>query len=220
GQNLELREPLLLGGTEIGAIRVGVSTLLIRQDLDASLGAAVLIAGAALAISVLVATLLAQWLLRPIHVIRSGLTRLGRGEFGVRLDLNQADEFGELGSSFNAVSEQLSADRTQMAGQVANLESAVEHLEDAVTIVSPAGDLLFVNPAMRVLVPDAAVGASLNDLVVAEHPLRKLAEQTLISRQSRGPIQATLPIWGDHDQSSEPDSGERLLMAHAVTGRN
>src|SRR5206468_8556349 len=155
GQNLELREPLLLGDTQIGAIRIGVSTLLIRQDLDASLGPALLIAGAALAISVLVATLLAQWLLRPIHVIRSGLTRLGRGEFGVRLDLNQHDEFGELGASFNAVSEQLSADRSQMAGQMANLESAVEHLEDAVAIVNARGELLFGNPAMRTLLPAA-----------------------------------------------------------------
>ena len=81
--------------------------------------------------------LLAQLLLRPIHVIRSGLTRLGRGEFGVRLDLDQHDEFGELGTFFNTVSAQLSADRSQMAGQVANLESAVEHLEDAVAIVNP-----------------------------------------------------------------------------------
>src|SRR5262247_2320765 len=168
GQNLELREPLLLGDMEIGAIRIGVSTLLIRQDLDASLGAAVVIAGAALGVSVLVATLLAQWLLRPIHVIRSGLTRLGRGEFGVQLDLDQHDEFGELGTFFNAVSEQLSADRSQMAGQVANLESAVEHLEDAVAIVSPRGELLFVNPAIRALLPGAVIGATLNDLVVRE----------------------------------------------------
>ena len=107
--------------------------------------------------------ILAQLLLRPIHVIRSGLTRLGRGEFGVRLDLNQQDEFGELGTFFNTVSAQLSADRTQMAGQVANLESAVEHLEDAVAIVSPKGQLLFANPAMRALIPGASAGASLDD---------------------------------------------------------
>src|SRR5882672_7898311 len=182
GQNLELREPLLLGDVQIGAIRIGVSTLLIRQDLDASLGPALVIAFSALAISVLVATLLAQWLLRPIHVIRSGLTRLGRGEFGVQLDLNQHDEFGELGTSFNAVSEQLSADRSQMAGQVANLESAVEHLEDAVAIVSPRGELLFTNPAMRVLLPDAAPGASLAAMIAADHPLLRLSEQTFVSR--------------------------------------
>ena len=50
-----------------------------------------------------------------------------------------------------------------MAGQVANLESAVEHLEDAVAIVSPQGEVLFANPAMRALLPDVAIGASLHD---------------------------------------------------------
>src|SRR5690242_12211949 len=149
GQNLEYRQPLLLGDREIGAIRIGVSTLLIRDDLNGSLQPVVATALAALAVAVGVAVLLAQLLLRPIHVIRGGLTRLGRGEFGVQLNLGQDDEFGELGTFFNAVSEQLSADRSQMAGQVANLESAVEQLEDAVAIVSPRGELLFANPAMR-----------------------------------------------------------------------
>ena len=205
GRNLELREPLLLGDTEIGAIRVGVSTLLIRQDLDASLGTAVVIAGAALGVSVLVATLLAQWLLRPIHVIRSGLTRLRRGEFGVQLDLNQHDEFGELGTSFNAVSEQLSADRSQMAGQMANLESAVEHMEDAVAIVNPRGELLFGNPAMRALLPGVSPGGPLTDVLPADHPVRRLFEQTLVGRQSLGPLSAPFG-----------DSGERLVMTHAI----
>src|SRR5581483_5379114 len=135
-----------------------------------------------------VAMLLAQLLLRPIHVIRSGLTRLGRGEFGVRLDLNQHDEFGELGTFFNAVSEQLSADRSQMAGQVANLESAVEHLEDAVAIVNPRGELLFANPAMRMLLPNATAGVAVESLLPEDHPLRRIAELTLVSRQSRGPV--------------------------------
>jgi len=190
---------------EIGAIRIGVSTLLIRQDLDASLGAAVVIAGAALGVSVLVATLLAQWLLRPIHVIRSGLTRLGRGEFGVQLDLNQHDEFGELGTSFNAVSEQLSADRSQLAGQMANLESAVDHMEDAVAIVNARGELLFDNPAMRVLLPAASAGEPLTDGLPVDHPVRRLFEQTLVGRQSLGPLSAAFG-----------DSGERLVMTHAI----
>src|SRR6185295_5556951 len=116
GRTLEFTQPLFLGNTTFGSIRVGVSTLLIRQDLDMSLRPAAGWAIGALAVSVLVATLLAQLLLRPIHVIRSGLTRLGRGEFDVRLDLDQHDEFGELGAFFNTVSQQLSADRSQMAG--------------------------------------------------------------------------------------------------------
>src|SRR5262245_36158258 len=176
GKNFEFVQPLLLGDKEIGFIRIGVSTLLIRSDLNQSLGPALATAFAALAIAVIVAMLLAQLLLRPIHVIRSGLTRLGRGEFGVRLDLDQEDEFGELGTFFNAVSEQLSADRSQMAGQVANLESAVEHLEDAVAIVNPRGELMFANPAMRALLPAATTGAKIEEVLPSDHPLRRLGE--------------------------------------------
>ncbi len=206
GQNLELRQPLLLGDREIGSIRIGVSTLLIRQNLNASLGPALAISGAALGLSVFGAMLLAQLLLRPIHVIRSGLTRLGKGEFGVQLNLTEQDEFGELGTFFNTVSEQLSADRSQMAGQVANLESAVERLEDAVAIVNARGELLFVNPAMRTLMPATVPGASLDALLPRNHSLRQLFEQTLVSRQSRGPLSAAFG-----------DSGERLVMTHAIS---
>jgi hypothetical protein len=80
-----------------------------------------------------------------------------------------------------------------MAGQVANLESAVHHLEDAVAIVNPRGELLFANPAMRALLPDAAAGTSLEHLVGAGHPLLALSEQTLVSRGSRGPVSAPSP---------------------------
>src|SRR3954469_11454205 len=205
GQNLEYRGPLLLGDTEIGSTRIGVSTLLIRQDLDQSLRPALVTAFIALAVSVLLATLLSQLFLKPIHMIRSGLTRLGKGEFGVQLNLNQQDEFGELGTFFNTVSEQLSADRTQMAGQVANLESAVEQLEDAVAIVNARGELLFTNPAMRTLLPQAAPGGTLEAVLPADHPLRRLSEQTYVSRQSRGPLSAPFG-----------DSGERLVMTHAI----
>ena len=72
---------------------------------------AVSTAVAALLVGVLVAAFLAGLLLRPIHVIRSGLTRLGQGEHGVTVDLPEGDEFGELGVFFNSVSQQLSADR-------------------------------------------------------------------------------------------------------------
>ena len=205
GQNLEHRQRLLVGDREIGSIRIGVSTLLIRDDLNRSLRPVLASALAALAVSVLVAMLLAQLLLRPIHMIRGGLTRLGQGEFGVQVNIGENDEFGELGTFFNAVSEQLSADGSQMAGQVANLESAVEQLEDAVGIVNARGELLFANPALRALLPDAAPGARLDALLPAEHPLRRLAEQTLVSRQARGPVSAAFG-----------ESGERLVMTHAI----
>jgi signal transduction histidine kinase len=204
GRNFNFEQPLLLGNTKFGSIRIGISTLLIRHDLDRSLEPAIATALIVLTIAVLGAMLLAQLLLRPIHVLRSGLTSLGRGEFGVRLDLNQQDEFGELGTFFNTVSAQLSADRSQMAGQVANLESAVEHLEDAVAMVNAGGELLFENAAMRALVPEAGVGATLHDLMPAGHALRQMFAETLATLQPHGPVSARF------------EAGERLILAHPV----
>ena len=115
-------------------------------------------------------------------MIRSGLTRLGKGEFGVTLDLPPGDEFGELGTFFNTVSQQLSADRTLLAGQKANLQSAVEHLEDAVALFNPSGELLFSNPAMQPTLPADAIGRALRRLLPTGHPYRTLVEETLATR--------------------------------------
>jgi signal transduction histidine kinase len=57
---------------------------------------------------VFVAFVLAQIVVRPIHVIRSGLTRLGRGDLGATLDL-KGDEFKELGDIWASVTNQLKA---------------------------------------------------------------------------------------------------------------
>jgi signal transduction histidine kinase len=189
GQTLEVREPLKRGSDDFGSIRIGVSTLLMRSQLRQLLYDAGFTAAAALAIAVFVSGIFAQLLLRPIHVLRSGLTRLGKGEFGVTLDLPAGDEFGELGDFFNTVSQQLSADRTLLAGQKANLQSAVEHLEDAVALFNPSGELLFSNPAMQHTLPADAIGRVLEGLLPNGHPYRTLVEETLATRKSRGPIQ-------------------------------
>ena len=207
GQTLDVGQPITLGDTPFGSIRIGVSTLLMRQELTASLRPALFTAAIALAVAVLVAAILAQVMLRSIHVIKSGLTRLGKGEFGVTLDLPPGDEFGELGSFFNTVSQQLSADRTLLAGQKANLQSAVEHIEDAVALFNPSGELLFSNPAMEPLLPANAIGRALRGLLPDGHPYRTIVEETLATRRSRGPVQAKL----------EPES-ENLLMTHAIEG--
>ena len=117
----ELREQILAGNTDFGAIRIGVSTLFVRAEIIKALTNFAYTAVIALAVSTMVATLLAQWMLRPIHVIQSGLTRLGRGELDVRLDL-PGQEFADLGSSFEAVSAQLSAVRNNALPATSTLD--------------------------------------------------------------------------------------------------
>ena len=221
GRTLEVRQQMVLGDQPFGSIRIGVSTVLMRQELDASLRPAVNIALASLLIAVMVAAVLAQLFLRPINVIRSGLTRLGKGEFGVTLDLPPGDEFGDLGTFFNTVSQQLSADRSLLAGQKANLQSAVEHLEDAVALFNPSGELLFSNPAMQQKLPADAIGRALHGLLPEGDPYRKIVEETLATRTSRGPV----PLARESQDAPNPESripnpgqADALLMTHAIEG--
>ena len=213
-RTFEINEPILAGDQQFASVRIGVSPLLVRNELQDALKAAAGTVLAVLGLSMMVAMVLAQWMLRPIHVIQSGLSRLGRGELDVRLDLPEG-EFKDLGSSFEAVSAQLAAlgrasssdpgdPHTVRPGGGAEFESVMENLEDAVALFSPRGELIFNNAAMRALaIP------SLPD----SHPARQLVERTLAGRKSQGPVSLTL--------SSESANGqERLLMSHAIEDTN
>lgn len=138
GRTLEWRQPLSLGDQPFGEICIGLSTILIRQELDRSLVPAGIAVGLALVVAISVAMLLAQVVLRPIHVITSGLTRLGRGELGKPLDLRD-EEFRDLGDVFDQVSAQLQsavgdgpkraqlADLTRRVASLGRLTAGVAH---------------------------------------------------------------------------------------------
>jgi signal transduction histidine kinase/HAMP domain-containing protein len=211
----EVSERLLLGGegeNEFGTIRIGISTALIWEDLLKTMRTAVLVGLAALAVSTLVALLLAQWTLRPVHVLQSGFARLGRGEFGVKLDLPAGDEFSELGASFNKLSAELSTVRSQLAtDSAAPVESVVDRLEDAVAMVNPDGQVVFSNAAIRSALPEAAAGSKLTAWPQL-HPYREVVERALATRQSVGPLSRRVTVSGD----GEDDETEQLLMAHAL----
>ena len=226
----EFRQPLLVGDQQFGSIRIGVSMLLVRAELRAAMQQAATVILAALLVASLVAMMLAQWMLRPIHVIQTGLSRLGRGELDVRLDLPE-QEFKDLGNSFQAVSQQLAAlgkggpegdGATIRAGEGADYESVMENLEDAVALFSPRGEVIFSNAAMRAL-GIAALPPS--------HPARQLVDQTLSTRKSTGPLamamsaRSAFPEGGAADGSGSAAAGqtgeadpeaERLLMCHAI----
>jgi len=209
---LESREPLALGGRDLGSIRVGVSTLLLQHELWERLKGPAIAGAVVLIASSVVAVFLAQLVLRPIHIIRSGLARLGRGELDVAVDLPADAELSDLGASFKQVTARLAADRTEREGQRA-LESVVERLEDAVALFGADGALLFSNAAMDGALglsdaPDAAKEprSQLQYLLPADHPYRIAVQRAL---HDGVPEAAPMQI---------PDAGERLVLANVVPG--
>jgi len=108
-RSLDVILPLQLGEAPFGAIRVGLSPVLIRTDmanaLRPMLWTTVLVSCTAL----LVGLLLARRILRPIHVINSGLMKLGRGEAIASIDLPEDEELEGIGDSFKAIREKLAS---------------------------------------------------------------------------------------------------------------
>jgi signal transduction histidine kinase len=209
-ETYEINQPMLYGDEVFGSIRIGVSTTLLRGELRDAMRNAAGAVLVALILSSVVAMLLSQWMLRPIHVIQSGLSRLGRGELDVTLDLKE-QEFRDLGSSFEAVSAQLSAlgrgaahTPDARAGTSTDLESVMDNLEDAVALFSPRGELIFCNKAMNALHPRAM------DALPPDSPVRQTVERTIAGRRSQGPTSMSL---GEAE-------GERLLVTHAIEDTN
>jgi signal transduction histidine kinase len=248
-RTFEIRQPILAGDQQFGDIRIGVSTLLVRSELRSALWGAAGTTALALLVSSVFAMLLSQWMLRPIHVIQSGLSRLGRGELDVTLDLPE-QEFRDLGSSFDAVSAQLSAlgraGSSDLAtaelrpGSGTDLESVMDNLEDAVALFSPRGELIFSNAAMKALLAEIGAdpngGASILSALPATHPVKQLVGRTLAGRTSAGPISVTsldtrpqnhesggrgLEPGGESGaKGAEAPAAERLLISHAIEDTN
>lgn len=110
GGTYDVEQPLLIsGGSAFGAIHVGVSTLLIRGQMDEALRELRWPILGVLAGTVLVAMLLANVILRPISVISSGVARLGRGEFDAAMDLPDDAELRDVSESIKAIGVRLAA---------------------------------------------------------------------------------------------------------------
>lgn len=207
-RNYEVTQDLLLGNETFGSIRIGVSTVLIWEQLTDALTPIFVVAGLAIVLATGLSWLTASRLLKPIHVLQSGIARLGQGEQDVHLELRD-DEFRDLGSSFNALSQSVSSIRGQLVEQARRAESVVERLEDAVVIVSPAREVVFVNAAMKALLPAFELGVSLDAVVPPGHAARFLADQAFETRESAGPILA--------DRVGAVDEGnQEQWMAHPI----
>ncbi|MGB7217572.1 MAG: ATP-binding protein [Vicinamibacterales bacterium] len=219
GQTLEVGQRLLLGSSAFGSIRLGVSTLLIRDDITKALRPALVAVAVALVGSSVVAMLLAQLLLRPIHVLRRSLTRLGERDFDVA-DALPRDEFGELGESLAVASARLLADRAG-SGERRQPEPLTSWLEDSIAVFDAEGALVFASSGMRATLPPDALGQSVSHLFTPEHPYRTLVEEGLARGQSNGPLTVLLPpARPGSDTSPAAPAGEQVVRSDVLRSRN
>jgi PAS domain S-box-containing protein len=173
-QLFEAQVPLTLGGRPFGTARVGISTSLLRRQLEGAVRQSLLMAGVAFALAMGAGLTLGGMALRPLRQIAAGVERLARGEEHEPLAVDRGDELGELAAKLNLLGAQVHEHRSQLLGEKARLAQMVRVLQDAILFLNRDGQLVFANPAAEGFLGrplDEAVGRRLKDLLAADHPL-------------------------------------------------
>ena len=206
---LEVAEPMLLGDAPFGSIRIGLSPVLVRRELQQALRPAITALLVTLTLGLVASLMLARWALRPIHMIRAGLTQLGQGETAAHLELPPGKDFSGLNESFEAISARLSDRAT--ADAATPMESLIERVEDAVAVLDRDGAILFANTAMRATLPQRApAGFLVSDALPEHHPYRRLVREAIDHRRSSGP----LTVAADEVSADAPTHAEYVVACH------
>ncbi len=131
---LDLFEPIVLQGDEIGTVVIRAGTSMISEYTHV-FGLIVMgIMLAALLISYVGASLLRRRIADPLATLVEGAGRMADGDLSVRVDVTSNDELGVLAQAFNAMASSLCALISQVRDNtraVTNVSSTLHQVSDA-----------------------------------------------------------------------------------------
>jgi len=196
GKIYEAKLPLSLNNKPFGSIRLGISTTLLRREMNASMERSLALAGLALPAAWLVAMGLGTLILRPIRKLTRDVDRIGRGDFDVSSTQSRGDEIGELTSQLQLLGQQLQTDRVKMLSEKAQLQQVVDHLEDGIILFTQDRRILFFNKVAEVVVArplEQVIGRPWKEVLEPSHPLHPLLEHAFEQQTGVRSAAITLP---------------------------
>jgi signal transduction histidine kinase len=113
---LEIEIPVFARGSadKWGSVKIGLSLEDMRAEIRKTRFALVCIGVGGFFIGMIGATLLSRRITRPIKRLVDGTIRISSGDFSHKLEIDSADELGDLAGRFNEMSAKLLAARDQM----------------------------------------------------------------------------------------------------------
>jgi PAS domain S-box-containing protein len=186
--DFEVVRPMQRGDRTIGIVRVGMANTFVRKALGETLRTSLWFAAFALAISLILAVVLADLITEPLRKLTAGIERVGQGEWGQQLEAVEAEDLSQLVSSFNLMSQRLAEDRTQLEERSRRLAALVDGLEDGILMADAGGTITLATPtACRILGrgEEELVGQPIASTLGAGHPLTELWLETMSGRDAR-----------------------------------
>src|SRR5579864_6577083 len=215
-QVYDVHELLQRNGTPFGEIRVGVSTVLLKDQLQPVLNQALIFAGASILICLVLAAGLSNFALRPLAAISRRLDLISSGQVEVaEAPPRHADEYGAVTSKIDRLGRQMRDAKEIFSALKENLDQMMANLQDGV--------MLFTSDFRAVLVSASAerfigkprgemLGCLPNEIFSSK---TQLGRSILEAFQSRQPViqEGTEGEHGRHVQISMDfieEHGERI----------
>lgn len=181
--------PLEMGGAPLADVRVGVSTLFLRNQITPELRSAALLSALAIVLSTLSAGVLAYGLLRPLEAISRSVEQMTRGEYTGPVRLNRRDEWGILSSRLSLLGEQIRGEKAAFVALKENLDQLLSNLTDGMMLFDQYSRLVLATPAARRFLGRPAEGlghGTALEVFTPNRPLDRLLRQAFSERRSFG----------------------------------
>jgi signal transduction histidine kinase len=172
----EVRMPIMRGGKPFGDIRVSLSTTLLKNELKPQLDRSIALSGISIIVSLLLAAVLSNFVLRPLEAIGHRLDRLSAGEMVPDSGKTRRDEYGVVTTKIDRLGRQMRDVKEVFSALKENLDQIMANLQD--------GLMLFTRDMRAVLVSASAeqfvgrprksiLGSRVDEIFSDETPLGK-----------------------------------------------
>ena len=177
--------PLKVGDRPL-AVRVGVSTVLVANELTPELRRALLLAILALILATVSASLLSYGALRPLKTISRSVERMARGESPEPLKVKRKDEWGILSSKLNLLGEQIRGEKTAFMRLKENLDQLFSNLADGLLLFDKQDHLVLATPAVERFLgadPAALLHQSAEEIFWSDYAMDRVLREAFEKRE-------------------------------------
>ncbi len=138
GQIIEAEQEVELYGQQLGTLKLGFSTEIVRSITAKTRTQNTLIAILELILSIIATIFIGLLITRNLRKLEEGAEALSRGELDHRIAIQSQDEIGDVARSFNDMAQYLSDSRSALEGKNRELTQQTEQLNTLLNGVDAA----------------------------------------------------------------------------------
>jgi signal transduction histidine kinase len=204
-QVYDVRFPLIRDDKPFGEVRVGISTVFLKAEVQERMRSALLLSGGAIFICMLVAAALSNLALHPLEAIsrRLDLITAGHAET-TELPSRRSDEYGAVSTKIERLGQQMRNVQEVFSALKENLDQMMANLQDGV--------MLFTSDLRAVLVSASAeqfLGKPRSAMLGCT-PAEIFSEDSALGRAILGAIQTHQPVGLEE---IETEQGRRIQIS-------